>query len=332
MRIAVIGAGSWGTTIASVTSGRTKTTLWSRRPEIAESIRTNRRNPAYLSSYSLPDELEATSDLAEAISGVDLIVMAVPSHGYRDTISKASGLIEGEVAILSLTKGIEQHTLLRMTQVTAEAVPSHPSSLIGVLTGPNLAPEVMAGQPTASVVAFEEVEVARRCQDVLMSSSFRIYTNTDVVGCETAGAVKNVLAIAAGMAKGLGFGDNTLAALVTRALAELTRLGVALGGEPVTFAGLAGMGDLIATCMSATSRNYRVGYGLGQGRTLQEVTDEMQMVAEGIKTTRAVLDLAARAGVEVPISEQVGRVLYEEAAPSEAVLALMSRAPKDERD
>ena len=332
MRIAVIGAGSWGTAIAVMGTKRTETVLWARRPEIAISINEHRRNPSYLSSYQLPETLTATSDLAEALQDADLAVMAVPSHGYRETISLAADLISEETAILSLTKGIEQDSLLRMTEVTARVIPSHSTSLIGVLTGPNLAPEVMAGQPTASVIAFEDADVARKCQQIFNSTTFRVYTNTDVLGCETAGAVKNVLAIAAGMAKGLGFGDNTLAALITRALAELTRLGVALGGEPGTFAGLAGMGDLIATCVSPTSRNFRVGFALGQGRSLDDITAELQMVAEGVKTTRAVLDLADRAQVEVPICEQVGRVLYEGTAPSEAVLALMSRVAKDERD
>ena len=332
MRIAVIGAGSWGTAIAAMGAKKTETILWARRQEVAASIRQHGRNPFYLSSYQLPEALTATTDLAEALQSADLAVMAVPSHGYRETIGQASDLISEETAILSLTKGIEQESLLRMTEVTARAIPSHSTSLIGVLTGPNLAPEVMAGQPTASVVAFEDIEVARRCQDIFNSTTFRVYTNTDVLGCETAGAVKNVLAIAAGMAKGLGFGDNTLAALITRALAELTRVGVALGGEPATFVGLAGMGDLIATCVSPTSRNFRVGFALGQGRSLADITAELQMVAEGVKTTRAVLDLADRAGVEVPISEQVGRVLYEGTPPSEAVLALMSRVARDERD
>jgi glycerol-3-phosphate dehydrogenase (NAD(P)+) len=331
MRIAVIGAGSWGTTVASMAARRVPTVLWARRPDLARAIRDTHHNPGYLPEFPLPEDLEVTADLSDAISGADVVIMAVPSHGYRAVLAKAAGFIPAHVSIMSLTKGIEQGSLLRMTEVTAELLTDHPRQLIGVMSGPNLAPEVMAGQPTATVVAFEDPDTARPLQEIFMSTSFRVYTNTDVVGCEIAGAVKNVMAIGAGMARGLGFGDNTLAALVTRALAELTRLGVAVGGGPVTFAGLAGMGDLIATCMSSTSRNNRVGYALGRGSTLDEILSDMKMVAEGVKSTKAVLELADRHGIEMPIAEQVGRVLYEGMSPKDAVLTLMTRAAKDER-
>ncbi len=232
--------------------------------------------------------------------------------------------------MLSLTKGIEQETLATMTQVVAEASPEKDPRRIGVLTGPNLASEVAAGQPTAAVIAMSDLETARQLQEVFMGPTFRVYTHDDVVGCELGGALKNVMAIAAGMSDGLGFGDNTRATLITRALSELTRLGVSLGGRPATFAGLAGMGDLIATCISTASRNHQVGFGLAAGKSLEQVVTEMKMVAEGVKTTRAVLDLADRTEIEMPIATHVGHVLYEGLDPKEAVLRLMSREAKPE--
>jgi glycerol-3-phosphate dehydrogenase (NAD(P)+) len=217
---------------------------------------------------------------------------------------------------------------MRMTEVTADVLADHDRSRIGVLTGPNLAREIMAGQPAASVVAMEDDATARDLQSLFMGRSFRVYTNRDVIGAESAGALKNVMAIAAGMAEGLGFGLNTVSMLMTRALVEMSRLGHALGGDPVTFAGLAGMGDLIATCMSTQSRNHRVG--LGRGETIDHIVAEMNMVAEGVKSTRGILDLAARSGVEMPIAEQVGRVLYDDASVPGAIEILMGRPPKPE--
>jgi glycerol-3-phosphate dehydrogenase (NAD(P)+) len=331
VQVTVVGSGSWGTTVAAISARTHPTVLWARRPELAEAINTTGENPDYLPGHRLPYGLRASPDLARSLAGTDLIVMGVPSHGFRQVLSEAAGSIPDDVPIVSLTKGIEQDTLLRMTQVVTEVLPSHDPDRIGVLTGPNLAREVAMGMPAAAVVAMRDEEAAGRIQRVFMDPTFRVYTNADVVGCETAGALKNVMAIAAGMAKGLGFGHNTLAALITRALAELTRLGVAMGGQPVTFAGLAGMGDLIATCASDESRNNRVGMELARGRTLEEITSEMRMVAEGVKSTRAVLDLARTHEVDVPIATQVGRVLYEGAHPREAVLALMTRQAKDER-
>jgi len=284
----------------------------------------------YMPDQLLPDSLLATADLAEAVKGATAVVMAVPSHGFRDVYTRAAPAIDGRVPILSLTKGIEQGTLATMTRVVAEVSPGHDPDRIGVLTGPNLAAEVAAGQPTAAVVAFADQEAAVVLQSIFMGPSFRVYTHDDVPGCELGGALKNVMAIAAGMSDGLGFGDNTRATLITRALAELSRLGIALGGRPSTFAGLAGMGDLIATCISTNSRNHRVGFGLARGQTLEEITTEMKMVAEGIKTTRAVLDLASRHGIEMPIATHVGLVLYEEMDPREAVMRLMSREAKPE--
>jgi glycerol-3-phosphate dehydrogenase (NAD(P)+) len=256
--------------------------------------------------------------------------MAVPSHGFRDVFSEMAPFIDPGTPVISLTKGIEQGSLARMTEVVAQVSLDHDTSKTGVLTGPNLASEIIRGQPTAAVVAVEDPATGLRLQDIFMSPMFRVYTNDDVIGCELGGSLKNVMALAAGMSDGLGFGDNSRAALITRALAELTRLGVTLGGRPETFAGLAGMGDLIATCVSTSSRNHRVGFELAQGKSLESVIEEMNMIAEGVKTTRAVLDLAAANDVEMPIADHVGRVLYKGLHPKEAVLSLMTREAKPE--
>lgn len=327
MRVAVIGAGSWGTAVASLVAARAATVLWARRPELAHTINETRQNPDYLPGAMLPPGLEATGDLEE-VGRADVVVMAVPSHGFRAVVERLA--LPPTTPLLSLTKGIEQGTLLRMTQVVRDVHPDHDPDRIGVLTGPNLAREVIAGSPAAAVVAMTNHDTAEMIQDLVMGSTFRVYTNPDLVGCEIAGATKNVMAIAAGMSVGLGFGDNTSATLITRALAELTRLGVAMGGKETTFAGLAGMGDLIATCNSPQSRNQTVGRALAEGKDLDDIVSEMNMIAEGVKSTPAVLDLAARFDVEMPIAEQVGRVLYEGAHPREAVLDLMTRAAKRE--
>jgi len=329
-RVAVVGAGSWGTAIAAIVAGNAPTTLWARRADLATSIDTRHENPDYLSGIALPSELRATSDVAVACADADVVVFAVPSHGLRTVLADARPHVAPDAAIVSLAKGIEQGTLRRMTEVIAEELADHDATRIGVLTGPNLAREVAAGQPTASVVAVPDAAVADALQKVFFAPTLRVYTNPDVVGCEMAGALKNVLAIGAGIADGLGYGDNTKAALITRGLAELARLGVAMGGEPLTFAGLAGMGDLIATCSSTQSRNRHVGYELGRGRALDEVVDEMNMVAEGVKTTAAVIELATRHDVEMPLASFVGRVLYEGARPADLVPELMLRKAKPE--
>ena len=329
-KVTVIGAGSWGTTLASIAAASAATTLWARRAELAQSINETRVNPDYLPEHHLPEQLTATSDLGEAIAETDVIFMAVPSHGFRHVFRAVKPDAPDEAPIVSLTKGIEQETLATMTQVIGEEAAERNPDLTGVLTGPNLAREIMAGQPTAAVVAVADRSSAEAIQAVLMGPTFRVYTNDDVIGCELSGAMKNVMALAAGMSDGLGFGDNTRAALLTRALAELTRLGVALDGRPATFAGLAGMGDLIATCSSTLSRNHRVGVALAEGKTLDDVIGEMRMVAEGVKTTKGVLGLASRAGVEMPIAEHVGSVLYEGMTPRDAVLSLMTREARSE--
>jgi len=327
MRVAVIGAGSWGTAVARMAGERTDTALWARRPDLAADIQQSRVNRQYLPGAMLPDALTVTSDLEHAVAGVDLVIMAVPSHGFRSILEQVP--IAPGVPVVSLTKGIETGTLMRMTEVVLDVVDTDPAG-VGVLTGPNLAREVAAGQPAAAVVGMPDEATGARIQALLMGRTFRVYTNPDVIGCEAAGALKNVMAIAAGMAHGLGYGDNSKAALVTRALAELTRLGIALGGRPLTFAGLAGMGDLVATCFSDQSRNRTVGVELGRGRALDEIVEDMQMVAEGVKTTEAVLALADRHGIEMPIARAVGGVLYDGDRPDDMVEALMTREAKSE--
>jgi glycerol-3-phosphate dehydrogenase (NAD(P)+) len=328
--VAVIGAGSWGTAVAALAAHSSDTVLWARRAELADAIDTTHRNERYLPGAALPASLRATDSLERALSGADVVVMGVPSHGFRDVLSQARAFIAPDAAIVSLSKGVEQGTLLRMTEVIADVVVDHDSSRIGVLSGPNLAKEIAAGQPAATVVAFTDEAVAELVQVRFITPSFRVYTNLDVVGCEIAGALKNVVALGVGMAHGMGFGDNAKAALITRGLAELARLGVVLGGDPLTFAGLAGMGDLIATCSSPQSRNRSVGVALGEGRSLDEIVAEMNMVAEGVKSTGAVLELAARHGVDMPVAQFVGRVLYEGAKPADHVGELMGRAAKPE--
>ncbi len=329
-RIAVIGAGSWGTAVGAIAAVNADAVLWARDPAVAAHIVDEHTNPDYLPDIALPESLDATSDLGAACAGADVVVMGVPSHGFRAVLEVAAPNIGADVPVLSLSKGVEQGTLLRMTEVIADVLEGHRTDRIGVLTGPNLAREVAEGQPTASVVAIGDAETATELQSLFMTATFRVYTNPDVVGCEIAGALKNVVALAAGIAHGLGYGDNTKAALITRGLAELARLGIALGGDPLTFSGLAGMGDLVATCTSDKSRNRTVGVALGQGRKLDDIVTEMKMVAEGVKSTEAVLELARRLDVELPIAEQVGAVLYDGRSPADIVPALMLRQAKPE--
>ncbi len=323
----MIGAGSWGTTVAAIASVNTPTTLWARRPELADQINSAHVNPDYLANFTLPRDLHATAAMEEAVGDADVVIMAVPSHGFRAVAVEAAEHLRPWVPIVSLSTGIERDTLLRMTEVAAEVMPGRP---VGVMTGPNLAKEIMAGQPAATVVAIPDATLATELQRILTQPTLRVYTNPDVVGCEVAGVVKNVIAIAAGMAEGMGFGDNTRATLITRGLAEMTRLGVALGGDPATFAGLAGMGDLIATCSSKQSRNNSVGLALGEGQTIEAILESMHMVAEGVKSSPSVLDLARKHGVEMPITEQVVAVCHEGHTAREALAALMSRTSKSE--
>ncbi|MEI7547685.1 MAG: NAD(P)H-dependent glycerol-3-phosphate dehydrogenase, partial [Actinomycetota bacterium] len=301
INVAVVGAGSWGTTVAALAAVNTPTVLWARRAELADAINRDHVNTDYLPQFKLPEQLRATTSLQDAVAHADVLVMAVPSHGYREVAAEAAPFLRAWVPVVSLTKGLERSSRKRMSEVTRDEMPGHP---VAVLTGPNLAKEILAGQPAASVVAIDNADIANELQRIFGRPSLRVYTNTDVVGCEVGGVVKNVIAIAAGMSEGMGFGDNTRATLITRGLAEMTRLGIAMGGHASTFAGLAGMGDLIATCSSNQSRNNMVGFQLGEGRTIEDVLADMNMVAEGVKSSPSVLDLAKRYGVDMPITEQ----------------------------
>lgn len=327
IRISVIGAGSWGTTVASLAAENIPTVLWARREEVAEEINGRHTNSTYLGERPLSASLRASSSLPEAVSNADVVVMAVPSHGFREVLAEAAGHIRAWVPVVSLSKGLEQGTLLRMSEVSNEVLPGHP---VAVLTGPNLAGEIVAGQPAAAVVAIDDHVIAAALQEIFARPTFRVYTNDDVVGCELAGVVKNVIAIASGIATGMGFGDNTRATLVTRGLAEMTRLATRLGAVPATLAGLAGMGDLIATCSSTSSRNMTVGMRLGRGESLGEILASTSQVAEGVRSSRAVLDLARRHGIEMPIVEQVVAICHEGTTAADGLLALMTRPAASE--
>jgi glycerol-3-phosphate dehydrogenase (NAD(P)+) len=325
--VSVIGGGSWGTTVASLAARNAPTTLWTRRHEVAEEIERDHSNSAYLPGESLDPELRATTDLEHAVSTADVLVMGVPSHGFRDVLEQAAPHIRPWVPVVSLTKGLEQGTHKRMTEVIEDVLPGHPA---GVLAGPNLAREIVQGYAAAAVIAMPEERIARSLQRIFTRTVFRVYASTDVVGVEVAGALKNVFAISAGMAMGLGTGDNTRALVIARALAEMTRLGVAMGGDRHTFAGLAGMGDLLATCISPLSRNRNVGEQLASGRTIDEITAEMNMVAEGIKTSRVVMELAEQHEVEMPIAYEVYAVLHEGRTAREAFRGLLRTRPTTE--
>ncbi|MDA3024773.1 MAG: NAD(P)H-dependent glycerol-3-phosphate dehydrogenase [Actinomycetota bacterium] len=327
MRVAVIGAGSWGTTVASVVAPNASTVLWARNAELVAAMSSTRRNDRYLPDAPLPDDLEFTASLKEAVSSADVVVMGVPSHGFRDVVSEAAQFVRPWVPVVSLSKGLERSSLKRMSEVVADEMPGHP---VAVLTGPNLAKEIMAGQPAAAVVAIDDSTIAQELQKVFSRPALRVYTNPDVVGSEIAGVAKNVIAIASGMAAGMGFGDNTRASIITRGLAEMTRLGMAMGGEGLTFAGLAGMGDLIATCSSTQSRNNQVGLRLGRGETIDAIMESMTMVAEGVKSSPSVLDLARRHDVEMPITEQVVAVCHQGRSAVDAMSLLMKRRRRSE--
>lgn len=330
MRIAVVGSGSWGTTFASMLAERHDTMLWAREPEVAAAVSSEHVNPMFLPDVPLDRSLRASTSLADVVDGRELIVTVVPTQHLRGVAEQLRSSVRPDQIVLSLAKGIEQGTLLRPSQVITELLDAHDPDRIGVMSGPNLAREIAAGQPAATVVAMPDAKLAGQVQAELMSARFRVYTSTDVVGCEIGGAVKNVIAIAAGIADGLGYGWNTRAALITRGLAELVRLGVALGGDPLTFLGLAGNGDLIATCGSEHSRNHRVGFELGQGRPLAAILADMTMVAEGVTSAPAVLMLAQRVGVELPIVSEVQAVLSGERSAGDVVQTLMARTATSE--
>ena len=329
-RAAVLGTGSWGTAFGKVLADAgSEVVLWARREQLAAAVRDTHENPDYLPGVRLPDNLTATSDALEAVDGADFVVLAVPSQSLRANLGAvASGLTRGAV-LVSLMKGVELGTTKRMSEVIAE-VGDVAFSQVAVVTGPNLAKEIAVGQPAATVVACSDLGVASRLQRACATGYFRPYTNIDVVGCELGGAVKNVIALATGMAEGMGFGDNTKASLITRGLAETSRLGVALGADPTTFAGLAGLGDLVATCTSPLSRNRTFGMKLGRGETLEQILAQKQQTAEGVKSCRSILDLARKHDVDMPITEHVVAVVHEGMTPTEMVRGLMSRPAASE--
>ena len=320
LKVGLLGGGSWGTTVAALLTRNVPVTLWARNPDTVEEINTHHTNSTYLPGAHLPEKLVATNDIAEAVSGADVVVMGIPSQNFRSVLLEVKQHIRAWVPVISLTKGLELDTHMRMTEIITEVMPGHP---VGVLTGPNLAREIMAGQAAASVIAMEDDIIVRELQSIFKSGLFRVYTNNDVIGCELGGVLKNIIAIAVGMGDGQGAGDNTRSALITRGLAEVTRLGVAMGGRAETFSGLAGMGDMIATCTSPQSRNRHVGVELGRGRDMQDIVDEMFMVAEGAKSAPAVMALAQKYGVEMPIASDVYRVLSGDATASRAFRGLL---------
>ncbi|MHB8465038.1 MAG: NAD(P)H-dependent glycerol-3-phosphate dehydrogenase [Acidimicrobiales bacterium] len=319
MNVTVLGAGSWGTTVASLVCERNPTVLWARNPDVAKAINEDHRNEGYLPGFSLPEPLRSTADLQEAVARADLLVVGVPTQGFRAVLDEAKPFIRPWIPVVSLSKGLERASLLRMTEVIKEVLPGHPAA---ALTGPNIAREIMAGQAAAAVIATEDLAVAAAIQRVVSRDQFRVYLNHDVVGCEVGGALKNVVAIAAGIGQGLGVGDNTRAMVMSRGLAELTRLGCAMGAEATTFAGLAGMGDLIATCMSPFSRNRTVGEELGKGRSLDDILGEMHMVAEGVKTASTVLELGDRYGLDLPVCNQINGIVSGTIRPADAYRGL----------
>jgi len=319
-KVGLLGGGSWGTTVAALMTRNADVTLWARSADTVSEINESHTNEKFLPDARLPQSLTATCSIEEVVRDADLIVMGIPSHAYRVVLEEVAKHIRSWVPIISLAKGLEQDTRLRMSQVTEEVLPGHPP---GVLTGPNLAREIALGQAAASVIAVNDEVIVKRLQGVFNAGLFRVYTNTDVVGCELAGALKNVMAIAAGMGDGAGAGENTRSGVITRGLAELTRLGTAMGGRIETFAGLAGVGDLIATCTSTQSRNRFVGEQLGKGRSLDEIIEEMNQVAEGVKTCRVVTELAEEYDVEMPIAQEVYRVVHEGQTPREAYRGLL---------
>ncbi|WP_028585778.1 NAD(P)H-dependent glycerol-3-phosphate dehydrogenase [Desulfogranum mediterraneum] len=330
-KTAVIGAGSWGTALAVLLAGKgEEVCLWGHNASHLEQLAAERQNARYLPGVAFPDTLQACTGLAETIQGARVIVMVIPSHGYRQVYRRIVPLLASPVLLVSAVKGIEIATRMTMTQVMAEETPGDTRVSLGVLSGPSFAEEVVRAQPTAVTVAFAEEQAALEVQQLFSTEYFRTYRSSDVLGIELCGAMKNVIAIAAGISDGLGFGLNTRAALITRGLAEMTRLGVAMGADPATFAGLGGLGDLVLTCTGNLSRNRSVGLKLGSGKTLDQVLEEMTMVAEGVKTTKSCYNLARDRGVEMPILEQVYQVIYEDKPCSAAVQALFSRDLKQE--
>lgn len=331
VQVAVMGAGSWGTTVAKVfADAGNEVRLWARRAEVADDVRDNHRNSAYLGDIELPAAMTGTTDPAEALNGAEIVVLGVPSQSLRENLQNWKDLIGPDASLVSLAKGIEHSSGLRMSQLISE-VAEVPSERVAVLTGPNLAREVAQGQPAATVVACTDMDRAKLIQAAVAAPYFRPYTNTDVIGCEIAGTCKNVIALAAGIAAGMGFGDNTAATVITRGLAETTRLALKVGADARTLSGLAGMGDLVATCTSTLSRNRRFGEHLGKGETLEQAAASTKgQVAEGVVSSQSVFELAEKVGVEMPITEAVVGVCHEGADVQQVMMGLLGRSKKAE--
>ena len=308
LKVGLLGGGSWGTTVASLTAKNVPTIIWARNPITVKEINEQHTNEKYLPNAKLTPALVASNSIKETVEEADVIVMGVPSQSLRKVLEEARPYIRPWVPIINLAKGLEISTKMRVTEIIEELMPGHP---IGVLTGPNLAKEIHFGKAAAAVIAMVDNSIAKRLQSVFSSGLFRVYTNNDVIGCELGGALKNIYAIATGMGDGANAGDNTRSALITRGLAELTRLGIAMGGKKSTFSGLAGMGDLVATCSSTKSRNHHVGFQIGQGKSLEQIISEMNEVAEGVKTAKVVRELAKEYNIDMPIAEEIYKVLYE---------------------
>ena len=331
-KVTVLGAGSWGTTLALMLAKRgNRVSLWEFRPDAVKLMEHERENKEFLPGHPFPHNLEITSDINQAVTAAEYILMVVPSHVFRSAAARLTNGPGKGMTVISAAKGVEQGSLMRMSEVLGDVWgDKFDPGMFAVLSGPSHAEEVVMGLPSSAVAASVGIETAHRVQKLLSGERFRIYSSDDVVGVELGGSLKNVVAIAAGLADGLGFGDNTKGALLTRGLAEISRLGVKLGGKPSTFAGLSGMGDLITTCCSRHSRNRYVGEQIGLGRTLKDVLAGMVMVAEGVRTTASAYALGQREGIEMPITEQVHRILFEDADPLKATMELMSRRLKVE--
>ena len=330
--VGVLGAGSFGTCLAMLCAREHDVVLWARRAETADAINRERRNPHYLCDLRLPDGLRATADLEDALADRELVICAVPSHGVREVMGKAAPALRADAIVISTVKGIELETWMRMDQVLEELLPPALHPRLVFLSGPSFAREIADGRPTAVTLACRVESYAISVQQSISTPSFRCYTSSDVIGAELGGALKNVIAIAVGICDGLGLGLNARAGLMTRGLREITRLGTCLGADPMTFLGLAGMGDLVLTCTGDLSRNRRVGIELAAGRALEDIVGSMSQVAEGVRTTRAACALAGIHGVEMPISEGVRRVLDGELSPAAAVGELMSRQLRSENE
>ena len=329
LKVGLLGGGSWGTTVASLAARNAPTTIWARNSDTVNEINKKGTNERYLPGRQLTPSLRATNSIQTAVRDADVIVMGIPSQQFRSVLQQARPYIRPWVPIISLSKGLERGTQQRMTQIIEQEMPGHPA---GALSGPNLAREIMDGFAAASVIAMVDDTIANALKGLFSTGLFRVYTNTDVVGVELGGALKNVIAIAAGMGDGVGAGTNTRSAVITRGLFELTQLGVAMGGRPETFAGLAGMGDLIATCTSPLSRNRTVGYNLGQGKHIDEIIEEMSMVAEGVKTCSVVMELGKKYGLDMPIVQAVAGVLYDNQSVMDAYRGLVKISTGSEAD